>query len=182
MEQGSRGRSLKSGGNAGDDFAEAANLERRRRKTRRGRHAGQGLSASLCGVLGYWSGRPNLVASTTTTAAVSGQRAFSTAIVARRCDLMTASVAGLIRLEVIESLRTTRGQRSVVSMVRVEAVIHMAMETLPAAEPWPRTDKYPANKPIRPVVPIRGAVVWLVVEIAVRANWRWTDVYPYRNL
>ena len=54
---------------------------------------------------------------------------------------MTASVTGLIRLEVIEPLRAARGQRSVVSMVRIEAVIHMAMETLPAVEPWPDTDE-----------------------------------------
>lgn len=44
-----------------------------------------------------------------TTAAIPGQRAFSTAGVAWCCDHVAATVTGLVRLEMIECLRTTSG-------------------------------------------------------------------------
>ena len=120
-----------------------------------------------------------LAASTT---AVPGQPAFSAAIVAWCCDRVAATVTSLIRLEMIERLRTTSGQRAVVSTMRVEAVIYMAMETRTAVEPRSYTDKYAANKPIRPVVPIRRTVIRRVIEISIWTDGRSPDIHAYRDL
>ena len=120
-----------------------------------------------------------LAASTT---AEPGQPAFSASIVAWCCDYVAATVTSLIRLEMIERLRTTSRQRAVVSMMRVEAVIHMAMETRPAVEPRSYTYKYAASKPIRPVVPIRSTVIRRVIEISIWTDGRSSDIHAYRDL
>ena len=67
-------------------------------------------------------------------------------------------------------------------MMRIEAVIHVAVETRSAVEPRSCTDKYAANEPIRPVVPIRSTVIWRVVEISIWTDGRRSDIHAYRDL
>ena len=67
-------------------------------------------------------------------------------------------------------------------MVRIEAVIHVAMETRGSVEPRSDTDKYAVNKPIRPVVPIRSTAIRRVVEISIWTDGRSPDLHAYRDL
>src|SRR5580693_4370065 len=101
---------------------------------------------------------------------------------ARFCDYVAAAVTGLIPLEMIECLRTTCGHRASVSMVRIEAVIHVAMKTRRAMEPRSDTDEDAVNKPIRPVVPIRSTAIRRVIEISIWTDGRRADIHAYRDL
>jgi hypothetical protein len=75
------------------------------------------------------------------TPAEPRQRVFSATSVAWCFDHMAATVAGLIRLEMIECLRTMRGHWAPISMMRIKAVIHVAMKTRRAVEPRSCTEK-----------------------------------------
>jgi hypothetical protein len=66
--------------------------------------------------------------------------------------------------------------------MRVEAVIHVAMEARGAVEPRTYTDKQAVNKPIRPVVPIWSAVIRGVIEISIRTDGCNSDIHAYRDL
>ncbi len=107
---------------------------------------------------------------------------FSATNVAWCFDHVAATVAGLIRLEMIECLRTTRGYRAPISMMRIKAVIHVAMKTRRAVEPRSYTDKYAINKPIRPIVPIRSTAIRRVIEISIWTDGRRPDIHAYGDL
>ena len=91
---------------------------------------------------------------------------------------MALAVAGLIGLEVIERSGAARGHRAVVAVVRVVAVIDVAVEAVWAVEPWAGTDEDATEEPVRAVVTVRSAVVRWIVEVAVRTDWRGTDIHP----
>jgi len=120
--------------------------------------------------------QPSSLAASPTTA-VPRQRVFSATSVAWCRDHVAATVTGLIRLEMIECLRTTSGQRAFVSVMWIEAVIHVAMKTCRAVEPRAHTDKYAVNKPIRSVVRIRSAVIRRVIEISIWTDGRNPDIH-----
>src|SRR5580692_4496696 len=101
---------------------------------------------------------------------------------ARSCDYVAAAVTGLIPSEMINRLRTTHGQSASVSMMQIEAVIHVAMKTRRTVEPRSCTDKDAVNKPIRPVVPIRSTAIRGVIEISIWTDGRRTDIHAYRDL
>ena len=58
-----------------------------------------------------------------------------------------------------------------VAMLRVKAVVHMAMEVRGPMEPRANADKGAAVKPLRTVVPVRSTTVRGVVVVSVRACW-----------
>jgi hypothetical protein len=107
---------------------------------------------------------------------------FFAASVAWRCDYVAAAVTGFIRLEVIECLRATSGERPSVSMMWIEAVVDVAMKTGRAMEPRSCSDKYAVNEPIGSVISIGRAVIRRVIEISIRTYRRNTDIHAYRNL
>lgn len=76
----------------------------------------------------------------------------------------------LISLEVIERPGPALGQRTVVAIVRVEAVVDMAVKAGMAVEPWAGSKEDSANKPVGPVVAIGSAVVRGIVEVSVGAH------------
>jgi hypothetical protein len=115
-------------------------------------------------------------------AVVPRQSVLSTAIVAWSGDDMTASVTSLIRLEVIEGFRAAARHWPCVTMVRIEAIIHVTMEAYGTMEPRPRPEEYAAGKPVRPIVPIGSTVIRRVIEISVRTNWSGTNIYSESNL
>jgi hypothetical protein len=80
------------------------------------------------------------------------------------------AVARFIPLKVIELLCSARRQRTVVSMVRIEAVVDVAVEAMRAMEPGAGTNEHTAGKPVGAVVAIGRAVIWCIVEISVRAH------------
>jgi hypothetical protein len=67
-------------------------------------------------------------------------------------------------------------------MMRIEAVIHVTMETRGAVEPRAYTDKHAVNEPIRSIVSIRSTVIWRVIEISIRTDGRNPDIHAYRDL
>jgi hypothetical protein len=97
-------------------------------------------------------------------------------------DHVAATVTGFISLEMIKCLRTTSGQRALVSMMRIEAVIHVAMETRRAVKPRSGSDKYAVNKKIRSVVSIRSTAIWRVIEIPIWTDGRNPDIHAYSDL
>ena len=66
--------------------------------------------------------------------------------------------------------------RTVISVTIVEGVVYMAMKAMRAVEPWPGADKDSAREPLGTIVAIRRAFVWRVVEVAVRALRRGSDL------
>ncbi len=76
----------------------------------------------------------------------------------------------LICLEVVEALRSALRQRSVVTMMRIKAVVDMAVKAVRAVKPWARSNKHPTDKPIGPIIAVRSTVVWGIVEVPVRAH------------
>ena len=121
-------------------------------------------------------------ATTRTAAMEARQCVFAAAIVARRCDHVAAAVAGFIGVEVIELLGATLWHRAMVSVVRIVAVIDVTMEARGPMEPWSSSKEDAADKPVRPIVPIRSAIVRCVIKIPIRADRRRPDIYSNGNL
>jgi len=91
-------------------------------------------------------------------------------------DDVTASIPHFIRLEVCDliemifrrgSLPTSR-HRAVIAMIRMETIIHMAVEALGAVKPWTSANEDATCKPLRAVVTVWCAGVRRDVVIAVR--------------
>jgi hypothetical protein len=82
---------------------------------------------------------------------------------------VATAVTHLVRLEVIE--RPVSGDRmwTDVAPTCIEAVINVAAEVSVAAEPRASADERAVVEPLRPVVSVWGAGVWLGVVVAVRA-------------
>jgi hypothetical protein len=95
---------------------------------------------------------------------------------------IASPIPRLVCLEVIEALRAALRNGSVVTMMRIEAVVDMAIEAVRAVKPGASSEKYPAHKPIGPIVAVRSTVVWSIVEIPVRTHGSHANVYANRNL
>lgn len=61
----------------------------------------------------------------------------------------------------------TMREAAAVAVMRIEAVIHVAVEASRAMEPWTGPDEESIREPFRSVIAIGGAIVWSVVEVAV---------------
>jgi hypothetical protein len=109
------------------------------------------------------------------TTSVSGERVFMAAIVAR-VSYVALTITGLVAVEVVEPLLAALGQRSVVAVVGIVAVVDVAVEAMMTVKPRARPDEDTAYKPVRAVVAVGGAIVRSVVEVAVGANGRYSDV------
>jgi hypothetical protein len=116
---------------------------------------------------------------TTTATMETRQRMLSTTRVASLANV-SVPIPSLIALEVVELLRSTSRQRSVIAMARIIPVIYVPVEASMPMEPRPCTDKHASIKPIRPVVPIRSAIIRRIVEVPIRAIRRNAD--PDNNL
>ena len=96
---------------------------------------------------------------------------------------VSLSVTRFVAMEVVERRLAARGQRPVVAVVRVKAVVDMAVEAVMAMEPWTSTKEHAANKPVRSIVTVRRAVVWGIVEVSIGADGgRPSDVDSDPNL
>ena len=85
-------------------------------------------------------------------------------------------IMGLISLEVVELLCPARGQRSMVTVMRIIAIVDMAIKAVGTMEPGAGSDEHPARKPIRPVVTVGRAIIRSIVEVAVGAYRRHPNV------
>jgi hypothetical protein len=115
------------------------------------------------------------------TAAISGKRVFCVPFVASG-PYIASPISRLVCLEVIKALSSARRQRSVVAMMWIKAVVDMAKKAVRAVKPGASSNKHPADKPIGPVITVRSAVIWGIVEVPVRAHWSRSDVYANGNL
>ena len=120
---------------------------------------------------GLFVDRPYL----TTAAAAARVSAASKSAAVLAAAVMAGSagvalpVARLVGLEVGKRLVPAVRHGSSVAVVRVIAIVDMAIETVAAVEPRSSTDEHAAGKPIRPIIPIRRAIIRRIVEITIRA-------------
>ena len=115
------------------------------------------------------------------TTPISGQRVLTLRFMASLANV-ASPISRLVSLEVVEALRSTLRQRSRVTVMRIEPVIHMSVKAVRAVKPRAGSKKHPAHKPIRPVVAVRSTVIGGIVEVSVRTHRSWSDVYPNGNL
>src|ERR1700727_609681 len=90
---------------------------------------------------------------------------------------VTASVAHFISVEMIKGLLAVFRIWTSVAMLRIEAVFNVTVEVVRTVEPRAGSDEYATAEPLGPVVPVRSAVVWRVVVVAIRARRFGADVY-----
>jgi hypothetical protein len=109
------------------------------------------------------------------SAPISGKRVFTPRIMAG-VAYMTLSIASLVAVKVVELLLSTTWQRSTVSVVRIKAVVNVAIKAAWTVKPGTCSEEYPADKPIGAVVSIGSAVIRLVVEVPIGAHGSHSDI------
>jgi len=112
---------------------------------------------------------------------ISGERVFTPRVMTSLAHI-ASPIPRLVSLEVIEALRPALRQRSSVTVMRIIAVVDMAVKAVRAVKPGAGSKKHPANKPIGSVIAVRSTVVWGIVEVPVRAHGSRSDVYADGNL
>lgn len=89
---------------------------------------------------------------------------------------MALPIPPLVRLEVREWLRTAVRHRSHITMMGIVAVIHVAIETMRPVVPRPRPNEQAADKPIRPIIAIRSAVIRGIFKVPIGTNRRHANI------
>ena len=117
----------------------------------------------------------------TTTAMEARQRVLAAGIVAGRAD-MPLAIAGLIALEVVERLRSPRGQRAMVAVVRVKAIVYVAVKAMMTMKPGTGSNEEPSDKPVGAIVSIRCTVVGRIVEIPIGTGRRHSNADVHADL
>src|SRR5579863_2465005 len=115
------------------------------------------------------------------TTAISGKGMFSLPFMAG-IAYVASPVPRLVSLEVVEALSPALRQRPNVTVMRVIAVVDMAVEAVMSVKPGASSNKQPANKPIGPIVAVRSAVIRGIIEVPIRTHGSHSDVYADLNL
>src|ERR1700688_237742 len=115
-----------------------------------------------------------MAAATTTTTSISREGMLIARIVTGGA-YVTPSIPRLVAMEVVEGCLPATRRRPVITVMRVVAVIDMPVESPRTVEPGSSSEKHSADKPVRPVIAVRSAVVRSVVEVSVGAY----GVRPY---
>jgi hypothetical protein len=89
---------------------------------------------------------------------------------------VAAPIPHLVPVEMIEGLISAFRMWTNVAVMRIKAVIDMAVKVARPVKPRASSDEHAACKPLGPIVPIRGAVVWGIVVVAIRAPGLWSDI------
>jgi len=121
------------------------------------------------------------MSSSMATSPISGERVLSLSFMAG-VTYVASPISRLVCLEVVEALRPALRQWSNVTVMRIKPVVDMSVKAAMAVKPGACSNKHPAKKPIRPVVTVRGTVIWGIVEVAVRTHGSRSDVYANGNL
>jgi hypothetical protein len=106
---------------------------------------------------------------------------FTPGFMGSRADV-TSPIPRFVPLEVIEAPSPAVRQRSNVAMVRIKAVVDVAIEAVRAVKPGAGSEEEAANKPIGPIITVRSTVIGGIVEVPIRAHRSWPDVYADGNL
>jgi hypothetical protein len=89
-------------------------------------------------------------------------------------------ISHLVSMEVIEGLVSTLRMGTPVAVMWIETVINVALEVVGAMKPGASSNEHATIEPLRPVVPVRRAVVWREIVVAIRASRFYSDIH--RNL
>src|ERR1700688_4369033 len=122
-----------------------------------------------------------MAAATTTTTSISREGMLIARIVTGGA-YVTPSIPRLVAMEVVEGFLPATRQRPVITVMRVVPVINMPVEATRAVEPGSGSQKHSADKPVRPVIAVRSAVVRSVVEVSIRAYGGCAYVYANADL
>jgi len=114
-------------------------------------------------------------------APISGKGTFMARIMAG-VACVASSVPRLVAVEVVERLFSAAGHGAMVTVMRIVAVIDMAVEAVRAVEPRAGSDKYSTLIPVGPIVAVGRTIVRSIVEVSVGAPGRRPNVYANGNL
>jgi hypothetical protein len=95
---------------------------------------------------------------------------------------VASPIPRLVRVEVVEALRSALRHRPSVTVMRIKTVVDVAVKAVRTMKPRASSQKHSANKPIGPIVAVRSTVIWGIVEISVRAHGSRPDIYADGNL
>jgi hypothetical protein len=95
---------------------------------------------------------------------------------------VASPIPRLVCMEVVEALCPMLRQRSSIAVMRVKAVVDVAVKAAMAVKPGASSKEDPSNKPVGPIVAIRSTVIRRIVEVPVRADGGRPNVYTNRNL
>jgi hypothetical protein len=85
---------------------------------------------------------------------------------------VTLSIAALISVEVVKLLLASSRHRSNVTVMRIIAIIDVAVEAVRAVKPRASANEEAAGKPIGPIVAVGSAVIGSIVEVPIGAHGR----------
>src|SRR5467141_312364 len=68
------------------------------------------------------------------------------------------------------------GMWTMVAVMWIETVIHVAVEVVSTVEPRAGSDEHAAVEPLGPVVPVWRAVVWGEIVVTIRASRFYSDI------
>jgi hypothetical protein len=100
---------------------------------------------------------------------------FTTTIMAR-IAYVTLPIASLIRVEVVKRLLSAAGKRSTITVMRIVAVVDVAVEAVRTMKPGTSPNKHSSSKPIGPVVTVGSTVIGSIVEVPIGAHRRHSNV------
>ena len=95
---------------------------------------------------------------------------------------MSAPIPHFIAVEVCRAamirrrMFTAGGHYTVIAVMWIEMIVHMAMESMRAMEPWAGSNEDPIHKPRRSIISVRGAVIGRKVVITIWTNRFRADV------
>jgi hypothetical protein len=100
---------------------------------------------------------------------------------------VAATITHLVAVEAFEIIGwrvigPVRRIGAMVAMMRVEMVVHMAIEVMAAVEPRAGADEDAAVEPLRAIVPVGCAVIGSVVIVAIGTGWLGSNVYAKGHL
>jgi hypothetical protein len=92
-------------------------------------------------------GHPAAISSGMPATPISGQRVLSLAFMTGLANVPMSN-SRFVCVEEVEGLRPALRQRSGVTVMRIETVVHMSVKAVMATEPRSRADKQTSYKPI----------------------------------
>src|ERR1700733_7005911 len=114
-------------------------------------------------------------------APIAGQGVFSAPIMTGR-TCVASPVPRLVCMKVVELLCPALRDRAVIPVVRIVAVVHVAVKAARTVKPGAGPDEDPSYPPVGPVVAVGSAVVRSIVKISVGADRRHSNIDADVNL
>jgi hypothetical protein len=81
-----------------------------------------------------------------------------------------------IGMEAVERVFPAFGERSMVAVVRIVALVDMAIKPMMSVEPGAGPNEYPSSEPIRTIVAVGCTVIRSIRKVAVGAHWSHPNV------